>query len=205
MNFVGKSVVVTGGASGMGAASAKLFAEAGADVTIVDRNRELTAERAVALGVTPLIGDVADSTFCEEVMQQVVAHTGRLDVLVNAAGTIVRADALQTSDEEWLRVMNVNTNGVFYMSRAAIRVMKAAGSDAPARIEPTSSTLAGSAQIMPVMNTVWPNGIPASTAKPQKPTKALIRMMAGKEAMPRTPLRNQWTPRSVDGMLIRAC
>ena len=130
MSFVGKSVVVTGGASGMGAASAKLFAEAGANVTIVDRNREPAEERAAELGVTPLTGDVADSAFCEKVMQQVVADTGRLDVLVNAAGTIVRADALHTSDEEWLRVMNVNTNGLFYMSRAAIRVMKAAGSGA---------------------------------------------------------------------------
>ncbi len=80
--------------------------------------------------------------------------------------------------------------------------MKAAGSETPARIEPTSSTLAGRAQIMPVMNTVSPSGIPASTAKPLKPTKALIRMIAGSEAMPRAPLRNQWRPRWAEGVLM---
>ncbi len=131
MNFANKCVIVTGGASGMGAATARLFTEAGANVIIVDRNSALAVQVATELGAgSPLSGDVADSRFCEEAIQTAVERHGRLDVLVNAAGTIVRADALNTSDEEWLRVMNVNTNGVFFMSRAAVRVMKAQGSGA---------------------------------------------------------------------------
>jgi NAD(P)-dependent dehydrogenase (short-subunit alcohol dehydrogenase family) len=128
MNFADQAVVITGGASGMGAATARLFAAAGAHVLIVDRNAALAEEVANALGLgAPLIGDVADSAFCEQAVQTAVDRHGRLDVLVNAAGTIVRADAPNTSDDEWLRVMNVNTNGVFFMSRAAVRVMRAQG------------------------------------------------------------------------------
>ncbi len=131
MNFVDKCVIVTGGASGMGAAAARLFAEAGANVIIVDRNRTLAMQVADQIGAgSPLSGDVSDSSFCEGAVQSAVERHGRLDVLVNAAGTIVRADALNTSDDEWLRVMNVNTNGLFFMSRAAVRVMKSQGSGA---------------------------------------------------------------------------
>lgn len=131
MNFTGKSIIVTGGASGMGAASARIFAAAGANVLIVDRNQELAKQTTAQIGSgEPLIGDVSDSSFCEHAIQSAVERHGRLDVLVNAAGTIVRADALNTSDDEWLRVMNVNTNGLFFMSRAAVRVMKAQGSGA---------------------------------------------------------------------------
>ncbi|MCB0108657.1 MAG: SDR family oxidoreductase [Caldilineaceae bacterium] len=131
MDFTKQCVIVTGGASGMGAATARLFAAAGAQTVIVDRNAALAREIAAELGIDePLIGDVADSTFCERCVQTAVARHGRLDVLVNAAGTILRADALNTSDEEWLRVMHVNTNGLFFMSRAAVRVMKQQGSGA---------------------------------------------------------------------------
>ena len=129
MRFDNKTVIVTGGASGMGAASVRHFAAAGANVMIVDRNAELARQVAaeVANG-EPLIGDVANSNFCEQSIQTAIDRYGQLDVLVNAAGTIIRADALTTSDDEWLRVMNVNTNGVFFMARAAVRVMKRQGS-----------------------------------------------------------------------------
>jgi NAD(P)-dependent dehydrogenase (short-subunit alcohol dehydrogenase family) len=115
----------------MGAATVRLFAAAGANVLIVDRNAPLAEQVAAEFGIgAPVIGDVADSRFCETCIETAVARHGRLDVLVNAAGTIVRADALNTSDDEWLRVMHVNTNGVFFMSRAAVRVMKEQGSGA---------------------------------------------------------------------------
>jgi len=131
MNFTNQSVIVTGGASGMGAATARLFAAAEAHVLIVDRNQALAQQVATEIGGgEPLCGDVADSLFCERCVNSALDRHGRLDVLVNAAGTIVRADALNTSDDEWLRVMNVNTNGVFFMSRAAARVMKTQGSGA---------------------------------------------------------------------------
>ncbi|MGL4650501.1 MAG: SDR family NAD(P)-dependent oxidoreductase, partial [Caldilineaceae bacterium] len=129
--FVGSSVLVTGAASGMGAATVRLFAAAGAHVTLVDLNGPAAVALAEELGAAvPVVGDVSNSSFCERAVESAMLRHGRLDVLVNCAGTIVRADALRTSDEEWLRVMNVNTGGTFYMSRSAARRMKEQGSGA---------------------------------------------------------------------------
>ena len=128
MNFINQVAVITGAASGMGAASAREFRAAGGQVVIVDRNEGLATQVADELNAgPPMIGDVSDSAFCHRVINSALERHGQLDVLVNAAGIIIRADALSTSDEEWQRVMNVNVNGVFYMSRAAVTPMKAQG------------------------------------------------------------------------------
>ncbi|HQV28714.1 MAG TPA: SDR family oxidoreductase [Thermoflexales bacterium] len=122
-DFNGKVVVITGGASGMGAATAGLFAESGARVFIIDRNADLAQTMASALSVEAIVGDVSQSAFCESAIARAAAG-GRIDVLVNAAGIIIRANGLDTSDEDWQRTLNVNVSGVFYMCRAAIRQMK---------------------------------------------------------------------------------
>lgn len=125
LDFSGRVAVVTGGASGMGAATAREMAGRGADVVIVDRNAELAIEVANSIdAMTPLIGDVSEPGFCDHAIEVAVGEYDRLDVLVNCAGIIVRADALGTTDEEWQQILNVNVNGVFYMSRAAVRQMK---------------------------------------------------------------------------------
>lgn len=131
MEFAGRVVMITGAASGMGAATARLFAQQGAHVLIVDRNREAAERLAGEIGAAPpIVGDVSDSAFCDRAVETAAARHNRLDVLVTCAGVIVRADALGTSDDDWLRVMNVNVSGVFYMCRAALRVMKRQGSGA---------------------------------------------------------------------------
>ena len=131
MNFKEQVAIITGGASGMGAATAREFSAAGGLPVIVDQNGPLATEVATELrAAPPLIGDVSDSLFCDGVVEKVVREYGRLDILINAAGIIVRADALGTSDEQWQRVMSVNVNGVFYMSRAAISHMKQQGTGA---------------------------------------------------------------------------
>ncbi|MCL6528248.1 MAG: SDR family oxidoreductase [Thermaceae bacterium] len=127
MEFKDKVVIVTGGASGMGAATAQGFAEAGARVVVVDRNAELAAQVARETGGQALIGDVSDSRFCAAAVEQTLAQHGQLDVLVNAAGVIVRSRGEDTSDEAWNRIMGVNLNGTFFMCRAAIRAMKPRG------------------------------------------------------------------------------
>ena len=125
MSFHQKSVLITGGASGMGAACARLFAAEGAHVLIVDRNATLAHEVATAIGAgEPMIGDVSDSAFCDQAVATAMQRHGRVDALVNAAGTIVRGDALATDDEAWFRILNVNLSGMFFMSRAALRPMK---------------------------------------------------------------------------------
>lgn len=131
MDFSGQVAVITGAASGMGAATAREFAAAGGRVVIVDRNEALAQRVASEIGAeAPIIGDVSDSAFCHRAVEVTLERHDRLDVLVNAAGVIVRADAEQTTDEQWQRIMGVNVNGVFFMSRAAIGPMKKHGKGA---------------------------------------------------------------------------
>ena len=131
MDFTGKIVLITGAASGMGAASAREFAALGAQVVIVDRDSDLAQKVATEIGADPpIVGDISDSAFCQRVVENVMEKHGRLDVLINCAGIIVRADAQSTTDEDWHKIMGVNVNGVFFMSREAIGPMKKQGGGA---------------------------------------------------------------------------
>ncbi len=123
MDFAGKVAIITGGASGMGAATVRLFTEAGGQAVLVDRNEKLAQQVAAETGAIPMIGDVSDSAFCNQVIAETVEKFGRLDIVINAAGIIVRAKGADTTDEEWHRIMNVNVSGLFFMCRAAIRQM----------------------------------------------------------------------------------
>ena len=119
-----KSIIITGGASGMGAASARKFAASGANVTIVDINKKLAHQVANEINTAdPIIGDIRDSIFCNQVIEMTIERYGKVDVLINCAGTILRADAENTTDEDWHRVMSTNVDGLFFMSRAAIKPM----------------------------------------------------------------------------------
>ena len=121
MTLEGRIAIVTGAASGMGATTARLLTEAGATV--------LGADIANNPAIT-FVGDVADSAFCDAAVAQAVARHGRIDILVNAAGVIVRADAPATDDAAWYRQFRVNVDGSFFMCRAAIRQMRLQGSGA---------------------------------------------------------------------------
>jgi meso-butanediol dehydrogenase / (S,S)-butanediol dehydrogenase / diacetyl reductase len=124
MDFVGRVALVTGGASGMGAATARRLSAGGAHVLIVDRNSDLATTVAEEISGTSIVGDIADSALCDAAVATAVSHHGSLDVVVNAAGVIVRASGENTTDEQWARIMGVNVSGTFFMCRAALRVMK---------------------------------------------------------------------------------
>ena len=111
----------------MGAATIRRLAAGGARVVIVDRNGELAHAVAEEVGGTAIVGDVADSSFCDGAIAAAITMHGQLDVLVNAAGVIVRARGEDTSDDQWARIMGVNVSGTFFMCRAALREMKAGG------------------------------------------------------------------------------
>ena len=109
----------------MGAATVRRLAAGGASVVIVDRNADLARAVATETGGTAIVGDVAESSFCDGAVATAMERHGGLDILVNAAGVIVRASGEDTTDEQWARIMGVNVSGTFFMCRAALRVMKA--------------------------------------------------------------------------------
>jgi len=127
-----KVALITGGASGIGRATARLFASVGAAVAVVDLDvaggetvaREITGRGGRALFVP---GDVSQTEDCQEAVDRTVAALGGVDVLFNNAGIIRRSTVLEISEEEWDRVMAVNLKSVYLMSRYAIPVMAAAG------------------------------------------------------------------------------
>src|SRR6476619_1232028 len=123
MDFADRVAIVTGGASGMGAATARRLSAGGAKVTVVDRNADLAGTVAEEIGGTAMTGDVADSAFCDQAVAETVDRHGSLDIVVNAAGVIVRASGADTTDEQWARIMGVNVSGTFFMCRAALREM----------------------------------------------------------------------------------
>jgi len=128
----GRVALVTGATSGIGSATARAFAGSGAQVVLSGRSSsgaEATASAIAAVGgdTRIMLGDVTDSAFCDELVSFAVDEFGRLDVVANVAGTITRGDATSTSDEEWRQVMSVNVDSVFFMSRAAVRVMRIQG------------------------------------------------------------------------------
>lgn len=130
-DFDGRVALVTGAASGMGAATARELAARGARVVILDQNKEPAEDLAAGIdGMSTIVGDISDPAFCSRAVGEAVDRHGRLDILVNCAGIIVRADATGTSDEDWRRIIDVNISGVFFMSRAAVAIMKSQKSGA---------------------------------------------------------------------------
>jgi NAD(P)-dependent dehydrogenase (short-subunit alcohol dehydrogenase family) len=130
LNLKGKIAIVTGGASGMGAATVRAFSAVGSVVTLVDLNKKDALRVSGETGATALIGDVSDADFCNQTIDYVVTASGRVDILVNCAGIILRANANDTVDEDWRRLFAVNVDSMFYMSRAAVRHMAPLGSGA---------------------------------------------------------------------------
>jgi meso-butanediol dehydrogenase / (S,S)-butanediol dehydrogenase / diacetyl reductase len=138
-------VVVAGGASGIGAACTARFAAAGDVVVIVD----VADPSSLALppDVSALPVDVRDSAACDDAIARVVSQYGSVGVLVNAAGVITRATAVDTTDEEWHRQFAVNVDGTFFLSRAATRAMVANGGGAIVNIASMWGTVGGSGHV----------------------------------------------------------
>jgi meso-butanediol dehydrogenase/(S,S)-butanediol dehydrogenase/diacetyl reductase len=126
----GKRVLITGGASGIGAATAERFLDEGAKVVVLDRD-ELGCERIKKL-LPQLAGviraDVSDPSEVARAFDELDETLGGLDVLINNAGISIRHDFLDITPDEWRRVMDVNLNGVFFVAQRAARRMKAARS-----------------------------------------------------------------------------
>lgn len=138
MRFENRVVLVTGGSSGIGAAAAAAFAREGARVVITGRDPDRTERAARDSGACGTwTGDISKPDTCRDAVARVIDQEGRIDVLVNNAGTIVREHAATTTDEQWLSTMAVNVNGVFFMSREVLGFMRKAGGGAIVNVSST--------------------------------------------------------------------
>lgn len=113
----GKVAVVTGAAQGIGEAIAAALAEAGAHVVVADMNADLGRQTAERLGGSYADINVTDSASVAACVEQVVADRGAIDIWVNNAGIDINADAEAMTDDQWLKVVDVNLNGTFYCCR----------------------------------------------------------------------------------------
>ena len=146
-----KVALVTGAARGIGLATAQRFLEEGYRVALLDIDSPAVTQAASALAnakSTLAIGcDVSSPAEVNAAIASTMAHFGRLDALVNNAGIAVFKSALDTTFEEWQRVLAVNLNGPFLMSQAAVPHMRAAGAGAIVNIGSISGLRASTLRI----------------------------------------------------------
>jgi len=130
--FNGKTVLVTGAASGIGLAAARRFLDEGASVVMLDIDDAKLKEAAAGLPqdrVLVQIGDTADKDTATDAVKAAVERFGGLHILVNNAGMATEGDITQTSDQDFERVMAVNVTGYFHMAKAAMpELVKTRGS-----------------------------------------------------------------------------
>jgi NAD(P)-dependent dehydrogenase (short-subunit alcohol dehydrogenase family) len=127
-----KIAVVTGAGAGIGLATARLFASEGAHVYVTDVNGESAAAAVATLksegaGATAMTVDVSRGQDVTALFRAIQSAHGRVDVLVNNAGLNVRADFRHLSDEDWVKIREVNLDGVVRIARDAFPLLKASG------------------------------------------------------------------------------
>lgn len=127
-----KVAIVTGGANGLGKATAFKFSEQGAKVVIVDVNQEagdkVVSEITNNGGVASFAKtDISKSVEVSKMVDGVVAEFGGVDILINNAGILADAQLIKMTEEQWDRVININLKGIFLVGQAVAKVMKEKG------------------------------------------------------------------------------
>ena len=127
-----KVALITGGTSGIGAATARLFAREGAKIAITGRRNEL-GERVVSEirsaggDVIFIAADVARAEDCRRSIDETLAAYGRVDILFNNAGIVTQGTLEETSEEDWVRTFDVNVKGTYLMTKLVLPVLRAQG------------------------------------------------------------------------------
>jgi NAD(P)-dependent dehydrogenase (short-subunit alcohol dehydrogenase family) len=132
MHLAGKIALITGAASGIGRATALLFAREGAAIAIADLNTDdgqRVADEIIESGGRAFFEptDVTRTGDCRRLVEHAIFEFGRIDILFNNAGIIRRATVLDLSEEDWDRVMSVNVKSIYLLSREVIPHMQKAG------------------------------------------------------------------------------
>ena len=167
----GKVALISGGARGQGAVEARMFAEEGAKVIIGDilddAGRQTEAQlRELGYECTYVHLDVTSETDWDAAVQTAVAAYGKLDILLNNAGILIRKNIEDTTEADWDRIFAVNAKGVFLGTKAAIPALRASGGGSIINISSTAG-LVGS-----------PNGSASYTA-----TKGAVRLFTKSTAI----------------------
>src|ERR1044072_4421450 len=163
-----KVALVTGAAAGLGSAIALALAEAGAHVAAHGNSRppDATCELIEATGRRALAvrGYLADKPTPQQLIKQSLDEFGRLDILINNAGTIRRAPAVDYSEEDWATVIEVNLSSVFRLSQLAVRFMIESG---------RGGKIVNIASLLSFQGGITVPAYPASKGGVAQPTKAL--------------------------------
>ncbi|MDU0199605.1 SDR family NAD(P)-dependent oxidoreductase [Paenibacillus sp. MAH-36] len=133
MNFQNKTVVITGGSSGIGKAAAMEFVKRGANVVINGRREQELAETAREIDPTGakigyVAGDISDPQTAERLINETLSRFGRIDTLVNNAGIFIAKPFTEITEAEFGSVLSTNVDGFFHVTQRALSVMLKAGS-----------------------------------------------------------------------------
>ncbi len=167
----GKVALISGGARGQGAVEARMFAEEGASVVIGDildeQGRQTEAElQELGYNVTFVHLDVTSESDWDAAVQAAISAYGKLDILLNNAGILIRKNIEETTEEDWDRIFSINAKGVFLGTKTAIPAMRENGGGSIINISSTAG-LVGS-----------PNGSASYTA-----TKGAVRLFTKSTAI----------------------
>ena len=133
--LAGRTAIVTGGGTGLGASIAGAFATLGASVAVLSRNRDHVEHSAAGITAAggralPLVADVRDPAQVDESVRQVTERLGGVDILINAAAGNFVCPAGDLSPNGWRTVIDIDLNGSFYCARAVFPVMRTHGGGA---------------------------------------------------------------------------
>jgi NAD(P)-dependent dehydrogenase (short-subunit alcohol dehydrogenase family) len=170
----GRVAVITGGARGIGYETVKAFQETGAKAVIVDISTEHGEKAAKELGTDFFQADLTKSDQVVKIADEVRRKHGRIDIAFNNAGIAVNVPSEECSDEDWLRVMDVNLNAVFFCCREFGKVMLQQGKGS-------------------IINTASMSGIISNTPQPQ----AAYNASKGGVIMLTKSLAGEWAKRGV--------
>jgi 3-oxoacyl-[acyl-carrier protein] reductase len=215
--------VVTGAGRGIGAATARMMARAGAQVALLDLDAAGVTHTAEQIGLEggealPFTNDITDAFAVERTFDRVVEEWGRLDVLVNSAGTLRESALEELSDEDFQEMLDVNLRGVMVCSRAAVPHMLAHGHGRILSAASVSTRLgavgltafAASKAAIVGMTRTWarelgPKGITANAVAPGLIDSETTRSVPPCEleaALARIPARRLGTPEEVAAVYV---